>query len=134
MQLLGGVTEQLLFVGLDSLHVERAEEANRLGQTDSTDVVGRTGLELEWHGGKGGLLKRDAIHHVATPHKGRHRLQEFALAIQDTDTGRAVEFMTREGVEVAIQGLHIDTTMHHTLATIHQHHRTDCVGSLDDGS
>ena len=51
------------------------------------------------------------------------------LAVEHADAGRPVELVAGEGIEVAIEVLHVDREMHRALAAVDQH--GDAAGMRD---
>ena len=81
----------------------------------------RPGLELIGQGVVRRLLEGHRANHVTPALVGRHGLQEGGLAIQDANASRPVQLMAGEGVEVAVEILHIHLQMRHGLGPIDQH-------------
>ncbi len=90
--------------------------------------MGRTRLELEGQGIEGGAAEADPVDHLSTGLPGGHPLQQCGAAPQHADTGRAVELVAGEGVEVAADGLHIYLEVGHCLGAVDQGQGTDRLG------
>ena len=71
-------------------------------------MFGRAGLELVGQVVVGGLLEGDRADHVAAALIRRHRFQQRGLAVEHADAGRAEHLVPGEGVEIAIERLHVD--------------------------
>ena len=65
-----------------------------------------------------GALEADFENHVTTAHPGWHGFQQRFASIQHTSTGRAVQLVSGEGVEVAAQRLHVYHHMGHRLCAV----------------
>lgn len=81
----------------------------------------------------GGLGEGHGIDHIAPAEERRHGFEQRTFAIQHADARRAEELMPREGIEVAIQSLHVDTAVHDTLASVHHGDRPHGMCRVDDG-
>ena len=68
-----------------------------------------------------GLLEGDRADHVAAALVGRHRLEQRGLAVEHADAGRAVHLVAGEGVEVAVERLHVDRQVRRRLRAVDQH-------------
>src|SRR5579875_2698906 len=53
--------------------------------------------------------------------KRRHGFEKFSLAVENSDPSRSVDFVTRKGVEIAIQLPDIHLHVRHSLRAIDQH-------------
>ena len=56
----------------------------------------------------------------------------MTVGIKRADARRTISFVTGEHEEIAIKILHIDRTMHGTLATVDQNRNAACVGNPTD--
>ncbi|VTP67212.1 Uncharacterised protein [Leclercia adecarboxylata] len=59
-------------------------------------------------------------------------MQNVVFNVQHADTGRSVELMPGENVEIAIQRLNINGVVHHRLRPVHQHFCANLMGFGDD--
>ena len=116
----------------DALEADRLHVVDRRGETDGAGDVRRARLEAGGDPGVAGLLEGDALDHRAAALPGRHRLEKFAAAPQRADSRRSVELVTREGVEVAAERLHVDGHVGRSLGAVHQHRHVLRVRHLDD--
>ena len=64
---------------------------------------------------------RHVADHLAAALIGPHGLEMLLLAVEHADAGRAVELVAGEGVEIAIEVLHVDREMHRALRAVDQH-------------
>ena len=62
----------------------------------------------------------------------RHLRQQRLARIQHADAGRPVDLVAREGVEITVERLHIDTLVRDRLRTIGQHRNAAPVRLSDD--
>ena len=120
-------------MGLDLRGIELLHIPHRLTQPDGPDEVGRSGLELQRHGGIGRAGEGHAVDHVAAPEERGHGIEQRPLAVQHADAGRTVELVAREGIEVAVERLHVHAAVHHPLAAVDDDDRPDGMGRADDG-
>ena len=59
--------------------------------------------------------------HVAAALPGRHRRQQRLAPVEHADAGRAVDLVAGEGIEVAVERLHVDRLVRHRLRAVEQH-------------
>ena len=67
------------------------------------------------------LLEAHGEDHVATALPRRHGLEQRLAAVEHADAGGAVQLVAGEGIEIAIERLHVDALMRHRLRAIEQH-------------
>ena len=84
------------------------------------DIVRCASLKLEGQSLKGSVFKGDAGNHLAAALIGRHAVQQFLLAVEHTNAGRSIDFVTGEGEEVAVNVLHVHREVGHALCTVHK--------------
>lgn len=87
--------------------------------------IGRSGL---LHGKKGGVLRRDRLHHSPAKDGMGHGLP----AIEKPRSKGTAQFMPRADIPVAAQGRHIDFTMTDSLRPIHKDPDPPAMGKGDD--
>ena len=75
----------------------------------------------------GAFLEADTANHLASALIGRHRLEELRLADQRAYSGRSVDLVAGEGIEVAVQVKHVHREVRGGLGTVHQHPCSRCV-------
>ncbi len=116
----------------DLIAVELHQPVDGRLQADDFEDGGRTGFKtVRCHVPRDLFLGNVRDHFPATLVRW-HSLQNFALAVQDTETCRAIELVRRKDVEVGIQRLYVDRHMYNALAAIDQHLGTDGMGLGDD--
>ena len=76
----------------------------------------RAGLELVRRLAVGDAVLEHVADHLAAAVERRHRGELLVLAVEHADAGRPVELVAGEGVEVAVEVLHVDVEMHRALA------------------
>ena len=131
LQPLGRINQQFVFVARHFVGIQRTEVTDRFAEADRTDIVRSPRLELERQFGVCSTRKTDRTDHVSPAHERRHLFQPFLLAVQHADSGRSVKFVSRKGIEIAIERLHIDPAVHNTLTTVHQHRHPGPVRQVD---
>ena len=82
---------------------DRFQVTDRLAQPDRPDEIGRARFEFQRKRRIGRPPERHPIHHIAAVEERRHRIEQFAPPVEHADTGRAVELVSRKGIEVAPQ-------------------------------
>ena len=115
-----GVTREHLFVRSNPIQPHRLHIVDGGGQTVRTHIVGRARFELKRQAFEGGVLKSDAGDHLSAPLIGRELLQQCFFAVKHAHAGGTVDFVCAEREKIAIQLLHIDRKMRHTLRAVHQ--------------
>ena len=68
-----------------------------------------------------GLLEGDRADHVAAALVRRHRFEQLCLAVEHADAGGPEQLVPGEGVEIAVERLHVDLHVRHGLRAVHQH-------------
>ena len=89
-------------------------------QSHGARDVGRARLELVGQAVPGGLLEAHGQDHVAAALPGRHGLEQLLLAVEHAHSRRPVELVRGEAVEVAAEGLHVESGMGHALRSVHE--------------
>ena len=69
----------------------------------------------------GGLLEGDRADHVAAALIRRHRFEQRGLAVEHADAGGPEQLVPGEGVEIAVERLHVDRHVRHGLRAVDQH-------------
>ena len=122
-------SSSVVFVGGDAPHVPgRLQEVDGRAQADGAGDVRRAGLELVGERVVDGLLEGDRERscrrrpgRAASPRAAR-------LAVEHADAGGPVHLVAREGVEVAVQRLHVDVEVRGGLGAVDQHGSAPGVG------
>src|SRR5690625_7061666 len=70
--------------------------------------IGCAGFKFLWYRRIGAFLKADGVNHVTTALPWRHRLEQVVFGIQNTDSGWAIELVSRKGIKITIQRLYIN--------------------------
>src|SRR3546814_2214317 len=81
------------------------------GATDRTGHVRGACFELVRHLVPGTAVESDRADHVAAALPGLHRFEVFALRVQHAESGRAIQLVRRERVEIDIKLEHVDRQM-----------------------
>ena len=85
---------------LDRLEADALQVLDRASQADRPGDVGRARLELVRQVVPGAALEGHGANHVAAAEKRRHRVEEGFLPVEDADSGRSVDLVSRERVEI----------------------------------
>ena len=117
------VIDQRCLMRGDRVVADRLHVIDRRLQSDAFQDRRRARLELVRHLGPGGTLVRHRRDHLAAAEERRHRVEQLATSPQHADARRAIQLVPGEGVEIAVQRLHIDPPMHHRLRAVEQHLR-----------
>ena len=75
---------------------------------------------------------RHAADHAAAAQERRHRLQQFAAAVEHADAGGPEHLVPAEGQKVGVQRLHVGRLMRHALRRVDQHQRPGARARGDD--
>ena len=113
--------QQLVLVSGDVGHAQFLDIVDGPGQGGNAHIVGRTGLKLERQLGKGCLVERDVPNHLATTLIGRHAVEPLLLAIEHPHAGGSIHLVARQGIEVAVQVLHVQGQVWCGLGAVDQH-------------
>ena len=132
MELIRAILEQLMLIIRDIIHTNSLDIIECRSQSYSTDEVGSASLEFIRQFIEGCTLERHRLDHLATTLVGHHLFEPFALAIKHTYSRRAINLMTREDKEVAIQILDIHLDMRYRLCTIDEDRHALLVSEFDD--
>lgn len=122
----GGVPEQVLLVGVDSVEPNPLDEVDGTAEGGDVDEVRGAGFKLEGELGVGGAVERDVAYHLAATLVGGHLLEHLAAAVEHTDAAGAIHLVGREGIEIAAEFLDIDMEMRRGLGAVDEHR--DVVG------
>src|SRR5215204_720690 len=117
---LGRVTQKLLLVRVRRLAVNAVQVINRRAEPDGRSDGGRARLELVGDGRVGAPLEGHGANHRAAPEERVHLLQQLGLAVEDAAPRRREHLVPRDGVEVAVQILHVNPQMRRALRPVHQ--------------
>ena len=131
-ELLHAVGGELLFVSLDTVKSDSLHILDGGGQSVGRHIVGGAGLKLERQALEGCLLETHALNHLASTLIRRQPVEPFLLAVEHADACRTVHLMPAEGIEVAVEVLHVDAEVGSSLSTIHKHGNAMLVGCADD--
>src|SRR3954465_1224675 len=88
--------------------VERVEIVNRSAQAYLRSDCGRARFELVRDGRVSASLERDGANHRAAADERVHLFEQVRLAVENTAARRREHLVTRNGVEVAVQVLHVN--------------------------
>src|SRR5215204_2253554 len=117
---LGRVTQKLLLVRVRRLAVNAVQVINRRAEPDGRSDGGRARLELVGDGRVGAPLEGHGANHRAAAEERVHLLQQLGLAVEDAAARRREHLVPRDGVEVAVQILHVNLQMRRALRPVHQ--------------
>ena len=131
-KLLGGILQQCLFPSGDHPQPDAIDVLD--GRLQSDDVAHRRRARLELVGQfvVGGVGESDGLDHLAAALVRRHLIEPLFFPIQHAHSHGGVHFVSREAVEVAVEGLHINRKMPGRLRAIHQHGDAFRMGFPDD--
>jgi len=107
------VRQQVLLVGVDRGKVERVQIVDGGAQPDRAGDVRRARLELVRHLVVGRLLESHGTDHVPAALIGGHGLEQGQASVQHANARRTQQFVSRQGVEVAVEVLHVDLQVRH---------------------
>ena len=124
----GGIFEQFMLVGGDGVDPHPLQVVETGGEGGDIHKVGRAGLEFQRQLGVGGLLEAHMRDHLASTLIRRHHFKPFFLAVEHSHPCGAVHLVRGEGVEVAVERLHVDVHMGRGLGAVYQHRHTHRVG------
>ena len=119
-------------VSANGVHTQSSDIVEGTSRGDGADVVGRTRLELIGQLIEGGASEADTGYHLATALIGRHLLQPALLTVEHAHARRTIDLMGAEGVEVAVELLHIDGHVRSRLSSVDGHRHAVSVGHTDD--
>ena len=122
------VAHQRALVGSHVVHAQIAQVVHGRAQGDGLGNGRRARLELVRQVVPGRARQLHLANHLAPAQEGGHRLQEFPLAVEDTDTAGAAHLMTRKREEVTGQILYVHGQVGHTLGAIDQDQSPHRVG------
>src|SRR5580693_7265636 len=80
----------------------------------------------------GDCFLRDFLDHLAATLVRRQLLKKFALTVKHTDSGRRIDFVPGENVEVGIEVAHVHVKVHGALRTIDEHANPSPMRDFDD--
>ena len=115
-------------MGADRIEPDRVHIINGRTQPHRLDNRRRSRLETKRRLRPGGFLIGHGRDHVAAAHEGRHRVEQFALAVEHADPRWPVELVPGEDIEISVDGFDIDAPMHHRLRAIEQNLRAALMG------
>ena len=117
---------------MNGVEADRVQVVDRRAQADGRHDRRRAGLEL---GGQLGRLEAAGGHaadHAAAAQEWRHRLQQFAAAIEHADARGAEHLVAAEGQEIGVERHHVGRRVRHALGRVDQHQRAGRVRARDD--
>src|SRR5690606_1952755 len=97
------VGEEIGSVARDPIEADLAHVAERGAAPDRSRDVRRSRLESRRHAVVDRLLEGHRKDHVAASLVVRHRFEVLELSLEDADSGRPEDLVTREGVEIAVE-------------------------------
>ena len=115
---------------MDRCNANRFYVINRGMKTEHFDDRRRSRFEPSRWRGISGFFEGHAVDHRAATLPRRHCVEMIGAAPEDADAGGAIEFVTRENIEVAIEIGDIDGETGNGLATVQQQLRADTVREL----
>src|SRR5215471_8107606 len=104
---------------------------DRRPQPDRTCNVRSSRLEFVRQGVISCFLEAYRGDHISAALIGGHSLQQLGLPVEHPDTGRSVDLVTRERVEIAGEILNIDLCMRRRLSPVNQHWNSSTMCQLD---
>ena len=119
-QALHGVGGEVVFVGGNAVHAQGGDVVQGTRQGGCADVVGRSGFEFEGQFVEGRALEADVLYHLPAALVGRKPVQPVLFAVENAHSGRPVDLMTREDIEVCIEVLHVNGHVGDALSAVHQ--------------
>ena len=115
----------------NGVHAKGRQVIDRRAQPDGGGNRRRAGLELVGNRVVDGFLERHRQDHVAAALEGLHFLKQRGLAVKHANAGWPAQLVAREGIEVAVQVLHIYGQVRRGLRAIDQHRHTALVRQRD---
>ena len=112
-------------------NAEAVHVVDRGAQADRAGDVRRAGFEFVRQLVVSCLLECDGTDHVAAALIRRHGVEQRRFAVQHADAGRPVNLVAGEGVEIAVERLHVHLHVRHGLRAIHQHGNVVAVRQFD---
>src|SRR5579863_9014643 len=95
--------------------IQSSAEADRL------DDRRRAGLEAMRRRVVGDVLARHDLDHFTPAVEGRQLLEPLALAVEDADSGRSIDLVAGEGIEIDVEVGDVDIEMYGPLRAVDQH-------------
>src|SRR5947209_5766308 len=117
---LGRVPQQFLLVDECGGAVERVEVVNRCAKSYLRGDGGRARLEFVGDCGVGAALEGDGANHRAAAEEGVHLLKKFRPAIEDSAARGCEHLVAGDGVEVAVQVLHVNFEVRRSLRAVNE--------------
>ena len=96
------VVHQFPFNGFDRIKANVFKIVNRRRKPCCTANILRAGLKLGGKFSKGGILLFNVFDHVAAQEERGHLIEDFILAVKDTDAHGRKHLVTGEGKEIAV--------------------------------
>src|SRR6516164_1601894 len=131
-QPLVGVTEDLRLMRTDARLADRVDVVDCRAEPDRLHDRRRARLELVWRIAIGDVILKHLADHLAAAVERRHGGEVLVLAIEHTDSGRTIELVAGESVEVAIDLAHVDIEVHGSLGAVEQHRDAARVSDAGD--
>ena len=116
---------------MEPRHAHLTEIIDCRTQTDHLGNRRRAGFKFIGQGIPLTAGKFNFPDHVTAPHEGRHRFEQFALAIEHAQPRWPTHFVAAKGHKVHIQCLHIDRQVWHTLRAVKHYFGADGMGSMN---
>ncbi len=121
LHLLHAVGGELALMSRNVVHAEGRHIVESGGKTVGSHIVGGACLKLKRQTLEDRALEAHALNHLATTLIGRQTVEPFFLAVEHTNTCGAIDLMSTESEEIAIEVLHIDLEMGCRLCSVHHH-------------
>jgi len=126
------VRQQIVSVGGDGLKADAIDEIEGRTQPHGPSNIGGAGFQPGGQRSVGRFGESHRLDHVTATSVRGQIFQQGSFAVDDTDTGGAIDLVARKDVEVAVQSLHIDRNMSHGLGTIYDDRDILAVSDADD--
>ena len=133
LNLLHGILQQPVFISCNFFNPHVPDIFYCLTQTYNTYKIRSSGLKLKRQAVISRLSKTHLPNHFPSPLPGRHLFQQRFLTIQNTHTGRTIQFMTGKHQKITIQLPDINRQMLHSLSCIHQYFCSHSVSPVNNG-
>src|SRR5208282_2839177 len=114
------ISQQFMLVGGDAFHSDLFYIVERRAQPHGIGDVAGPGLKARRRLLVSGLLEGDVHDHIAAAMPGRHGVEQVHLSVNNADSGRCEDLVSRKYVEVTVERLHIHPHMGDGLRAIDQ--------------
>lgn len=120
LKLTKGIACELLLMLKDLFHAEGRDVIESNSQCMGGNIIGGACFKLIGQSVISGLFKAYVLNHFATALIWRQAVEPVFLSIEHTHTCGAIDFVSGESKEVAVESLYIDWHVGHTLSTINE--------------